>query len=236
MLPGHIPEEFMPKGATVFFLTVGSVAITRALFSSPHPKDATVVKTALVAIAAVRAGIAFREAVRHDEKGSIAVIQAGDIGPDGRVDGAGLLRVSQVPLHGELPKISPGEVLLQSRGQTYRAGLAPTCNLPMVATASVLVITPKPAIQPAFLAYFLNDPVTQGELRKLATGATIANLKKSAVEQLEVLVPSLADQEKIVALGESLRHLSRIEHRLAELRRIELRALLEERARRNRGR
>jgi restriction endonuclease S subunit len=106
----------------------------------------------------------------------------------------------------------------------------------MIATASVLVITPQPAIQPAFLAHFLNDPVTQTELRKVATGATIANLKKSAVEQLEVLVPALVDQEKIVALGETLRQLSRIEHRLAELRRIELRALLEERAERNRGR
>jgi restriction endonuclease S subunit len=106
----------------------------------------------------------------------------------------------------------------------------------MIASASVLIITPKPAIQPAFLAHFLNDPVTQVELRKLATGATIANLKKSAVEQLEVLVPSLADQEKIVALGETLRQLSRLEARLAELRRIELRALLQERAGRNRGR
>lgn len=193
-------------------------------------------KTALGVIAAVRAGIAFREAIRHDENGGIAVVQGGDIGPDGRVDGAGLLRVSQVPLQGELPRISPGEVLLQSRGQTYRAGVAPPCKLPMIATASVLVITPKPAIQPAFLAHFLNDPVTQAELRKLATGATIANLKRSAVEQLEVLVPSLADQEKIVALGETLRQLSRIEARLAELRRIELRALLQERAEGNRGR
>ncbi len=51
-----------------------------------------------------------------------------------------------------------------------------------------------------------------------------------------MLVPSLEDQEKIVALGETLRQLSRIEVRLAELRRIELRALLEERAERNRGR
>jgi restriction endonuclease S subunit len=106
----------------------------------------------------------------------------------------------------------------------------------MVATASVLVITPGPAVRPGYLAHYLNDPITQAELRMLATGATIANLKKSVIEQFEVLVPSLEDQEKIVALGEALRHQSRIEARLAELRRIQLRSLLEGRAERNRGR
>jgi restriction endonuclease S subunit len=106
----------------------------------------------------------------------------------------------------------------------------------MVATASVLVITPGPAVRPGYLALYLNEPTTQAELRKLATGATIANLKKSALEHLEVLVPSLEDQERIVALGDTLRQQSRIEARLAELRRIQLRALLKERAERNRGR
>lgn len=188
-------------------------------------------------LADVRPGIAFREAIRHVEGGRIAIVQAGDIGAGGKINIADLLRLEGVPARGDdLPLLSPGHVLLQSRGQSYRAGVVPPNLQPMVATASILVITPGLLVRPAYLAYFLNDPVTQAELRKLATGATIANLKKSAVEQLEVLVPSLEDQEKIVALGETLHQLSRIEERLAELRRIELRALLEKRAERNRGR
>src|SRR5262249_11168519 len=126
--------------------------------------------------------------------------------------------------------------LLQSRGQTYRAGLVPPHVGPMVATSSLLVITPRPIVRPGYLAHYFNDPITQAELRTRSTGATIANLKKSAIEQLELLIPPLEDQEKIVGLGETLRHQSRIEARLAELRRIQLRTLLEERAERNRGR
>lgn len=193
-------------------------------------------KVPLIVIAKVRSGIAFREAIRHVEGAPIAIVQAGDIGTDGMIDPTGLLRVPTAPTQGELPTLTPGEILLQSRGQTYRAGLVPPHVGPMVATASLLVITPGSAVRPGYLAHYLNDTATQAELRTRATGATIANLKKSELEQLEVLVPSLEDQEKIVALGETLRQQLRIEARLAELRRTQLRALLEERAERNRGR
>lgn len=193
-------------------------------------------KISIAGIGRVRSGIAFREAIRHIEGAPIGVVQAGDIGADGLINPAELLRVSAIPMQGELPTLASGEVLLQSRGQTYRAGAVPPHEGRMVATASILVITPGPSIRPDYLAYYLNDPITQAELRTRATGATIANLKRSALEELEVLVPSLEDQEKIVALGEVLRQQSRIEARLTELRRTQLRALLEGRAERNRGR
>lgn len=190
----------------------------------------------MVRIAKVRSGVAFREAIRHVEDAPIAIVQAGDIGTDGLINPTELLRVSTVPVQGDFSTLTPGEVLLQSRGQTYRAGLVPPHVGPMVATASVLVIAPGPAVRPSYLVHFLNDPTTQAELRTRATGVTIANLKKGALEEFDVLIPSLEDQEKIVALGETLRQQSRIEARLVELRRIQLRALLEERAERNRGR
>jgi len=193
-------------------------------------------KAPLGDIAKVRTGIAFREAIRHVEGGDIAIVQAGDIGADGIVDTNSLLRVAGLSAQGEAAFLLEGEVLLQSRGQSYRAAVVPAHALPMVPTASVLVIKPSHAIRAAYLAEFLNDPATQAELRKLSTGATIANLKKSAVEQLEVLVPALEDQDKIVGLAETLRQISRIEVRLAELRRIELRLLIEKLAEKNRGR
>lgn len=164
------------------------------------------------------------------------MVQAGDIGADGDIKLAELHRIASVPVQGKLSTLAAGEVLLQSRGLSYRAGVVPPHVGPLVAAASVLIITPGPVLRPAYLAQFLNDPATQAELRARATGATIANLKRSELEQLPVLVPSLEDQEKIVALGDALRQQSRIEARLAELRRLQLRALLEERAERNRGR
>lgn len=185
-------------------------------------------------IAEIRSGAAFREAVRHTEEGQFLVVQAGDVGNDGRLDIPQLLKVSDLPV-ASAPLIA-GQVLLQCRGQTYRAAIVPAHDRTMVATASVLILTPSPLVQPEYLAHYLNDPVTQAELRTLATGATIANLKRSALEQLQVLVPTIEDQKRIVALSNTLRVISRLEARLAELRRIELRALLEKCAERNRKR
>ncbi|MEZ5844811.1 MAG: restriction endonuclease subunit S [Hyphomicrobiaceae bacterium] len=193
-------------------------------------------ENALGSIASIRSGISFRETIRHVEGGCIAIVQAGDIDADGVIDTEGLLRVVNLPMQKSAPLVAVGDVLLQSRGLSYRAGVVPSHAKPIVATASVLVISPGPAVRPAYLAHFLNDPVTQAELRTLATGATIANLKRSSLEQLQVLVPSIEDQERIVAYGETLREISRLETRLAELRRTELRALLEECSKRNRKR
>lgn len=187
-------------------------------------------------VADVRAGTSFREGVRHREDGTIAVIQAGDVQADGLINLSGLLRTREMPVKGEPRTLTAGEVLLQCRGMSYKAAVVPPHDVPMVASASVYILTVRPIARPAYLAHFLNDSVTQTELRKLATGATIANLRRVAVEQLEVLVPTLEDQDKIVALAESLHKLGRLEARIAELRRIELRALLEERAERNRKR
>jgi restriction endonuclease S subunit len=144
--------------------------------------------------------------------------------------------VKEAPTRGELPVVAEGEVLLQCRGQNYRAAVVPAHDLPLVPSASVLVLTPGQQVTPAYLAHFLNDPVTQAELRTLATGATIANLKRGSLEQLQVFVPSIEDQKRIVAYGETLREISRLEARLAELRRTELRALLERCSERNRRR
>lgn len=193
-------------------------------------------KIPLEQAASVRAGVAFREAIKHEEGGAIAIVQAGDVHVDGGLDVKGLTKVKEAPTRGELPVVAEGEILLQCRGQNYRAAVVPAHDLPLVPSASVLVLTPGQQVTSAYLAYFLNDPVTQAELRTLATGATIANLKRSSVEQLQVLVPSIEDQKRIVAHGETLREISRLEARLAELRRTELRALLERCAERNRGR
>jgi restriction endonuclease S subunit len=193
-------------------------------------------KTQLRLVASIRPGIQFREAIRHAEHGEIGVVQAGDIGVDSAIDLDRVTRVTGIPNLPDHQTLAAGEVVLQCRGQAYRAAIVPATDMKLVASGSLLILHPQPSMRAAYLAHFLNDPSTQAELRKLATGATIANLKRSALEQLEVLLPSLEDQDRIVALGETLREQSRIEARLAELRRIELRVLLEKCAEKNRRR
>jgi hypothetical protein len=179
----------------------------------------------------VRIGSPFRERIVHQPGGAHRVVQGKDIGLDGTLGLDGMVRVSDVPGRGEPDVLSPGEVVLQTRGSSYRAAIVPQSDIPMVAAGSLYVMAPYASrIDPEFLVFFLNLPSTQTTLRQLATGSTILNLRRSAVEQLEVPLPSLADQRRLVELGRLVRMQSDIAERLNQLRLQEIHALALERA------
>jgi len=50
-----------------------------------------------------------------------------------------------------------------------------------------------------FLAYYINSTTSQQMLEKEIKGTTIAAIKTKDLEELEVLLPSLEDQKKVVA-------------------------------------
>ncbi|MGY4408544.1 restriction endonuclease S subunit [Bradyrhizobium sp. LB7.1] len=78
--------------------------------------------------------------------------------------------------------------------------------------------------------FFLNLPKTQVVLRQAATGSTIPNIRRDAIERLEVPLPSLPDQHTLAAAGRLLRQQADIETRLNNLRMQELHLLATARA------
>ena len=101
----------------------------------------------------------------------------------------------------------------------------------MVAAGSLFILRPDPSRATAeYLVFFLNLPTTQTLLRQLATGSTIPNLRRAAIEQLALPLPSLADQQKLVAVSRLVRQQADIEARLTALRMQELHLLAAARA------
>ena len=91
---------------------------------------------------------------------------------------------------------------------------------------SLFILRPDPSrILADYLVFFLNLPTTQALLRQLATGSTIPNLRRTAIEQLALPLPSLADQHKLVSVGRLVRQQADIEVRLNSLRMQELNLL-----------
>jgi restriction endonuclease S subunit len=114
---------------------------------------------------------------------------------------------------------------------SYRAAVVPKGAPPMVAAGSLFILRPDPkGVSPEYLAFFLNLPATQATLRQFATGSTIPNLRRSAIEQLQVPLPSLSDQHQFVALSQLVRRQADIEERLNILRLQELHLLATARA------
>ena len=75
----------------------------------------------LIEIAEISHGYSFRGRIEADPNGDVLVIQAKDMGGDGVVDFSQAIRKSDVPIRSSL-LLRAGDVLLQPRGVTYRAG------------------------------------------------------------------------------------------------------------------
>jgi len=177
-------------------------------------------------LATIRSGSPFRERIVHEPGGRFRVVQGKDIGSDGTLGLDAMVQLSEVPGKGTPDVLRAGEVALQTRGSSYRAAVVPQSDIPMVATGSLYVLAPDASrIDPEFLVFYLNLPGTQATLRQLATGSTILNLRRSAVEHLEVPLPTLSDQRRLVELGRLVRKQSDVAERLNHLRLQELHAL-----------
>jgi hypothetical protein len=184
----------------------------------------------------LRVGSPFRERIQHDARGKFLVVQGKDIGSDGALILDGMVRVAEAPNKKAPDTLSQGDVIFQTRGVSYRAAIVPNVSTPMIAAGSLFIISPDAArIAPEYLVFFLNLPATQAALRQMATGSTIPNLRRSAIEQLEVPLPNLPDQHWLVELASLVRKESEISKRINSLRLQELHALTVERAKKAGG-
>jgi hypothetical protein len=182
-------------------------------------------------LATIRIGSPFRERIVHEVGATYRVVQGKDIGSDGTLIVDGMARIAEVPGKGAPDILGAGELVLQTRGLSYRAAVVPQDAPPMVAAGSLFILRPDPAqITAEYLVFFLNLPATQTVLRQHATGSTIPNLRRAAVEQVEVPLPTLSDQRQLVTLSRLVRRQASIEERLNTLRLRELHLLATARA------
>lgn len=177
-------------------------------------------------LAVVRIGSPFRERIVHEPGGAYRVVQGKDVGTDGALNLEGMARITEVPGKGPPDVLGADELVIQTRGLSYRAAVVPRHAPPMVAAGSLFILRPHPdRISPKYLVFFLNLPATQGVLRQSATGSTIPNLRRSAIEEIQVPLPSLSDQQQLVALSQLVRRQADLEERLNTLRLQELHLL-----------
>jgi hypothetical protein len=185
----------------------------------------------LIDLVSVRIGSPFRERIIHEPSGAYRVVQGKDVGTDGTLHLDGMTRIAEVPGKGEPDTLHAGELVLQSRGLSYRAAVVPEDPHPMVAAGALFILRPDPArVSAEYLVFFLNLPATQMVLRQNATGSSIPNLRRSAVEQVQIPLPSLSDQHQLVELSRLVRRQAEIDERLNALRLQELHLLATARA------
>ncbi len=159
-------------------------------------------ETTLKYIASVQMGYSFRVRLEPDPQGDVAVIQMKDLTENHRIDTQGLAIVKMNDFK-EQHRVKEYDIVFRSRGQTNTAALLDTdCPTAVIAAPLLRVRVEKKTILPAYLCWFINQPVAQTFLHSQATGTAMRTIGKAALDELVVLIPPLEVQEHIIALAQ----------------------------------
>lgn len=155
----------------------------------------------LAAIASVRMGYSFRSRLEVDAEGQVAVIQMKDLDESSLLRPDGLARIGMPDLK-DRHLVQDGDLLFRSRGGTNWAALVGSGLGRAVLAAPMLLIRPKTEmVDPDYLQWFINHPATQCVLAGQAAGTAVKMIGKSVLDGLQVALPALADQRRIVQVA-----------------------------------
>jgi len=168
-------------------------------------------RVSLGELAGIKAGYPFRGSIEEIPGGPVRAVQMKDMDP---IDGVRWQGVVRTRLSGrrEADWLSPDDLLFVSRGSRFYAACldAPPERAVCGPHLFHVRVKPRAAVIPAFLAWQINQPPFQRELRRTAEGSSQLSLRRPVLEGLPVGIPSEADQQRIVKLV-------RLAHREREL-------------------
>jgi len=96
--------------------------------------------------------------------------------------------------------LEEGDIVVGRRGEIGRCAVVGPSESGWVCGTGSFFIRPLPSLDSQFLAHLIRSPEYREQLEKLSTGATMKNLSNTALGDLFVSVPPLAEQQRIVAL------------------------------------
>jgi len=148
-------------------------------------------------VAQVQAGYLSRSRVRGSAKGTHRLLQARDVSADEGVsiDTAVLFHPER---NAELYRVSVGDILIVARGNDHRAVLIDTDLDDVLASSVFHIIRPvADLVRPGYLAWWLNQPDVQAEIKAGSRGTGIGYVSRQVMEQLPVDLPPFEVQQRI---------------------------------------
>lgn len=185
-------------------------------------------ETAVGKIAVLQAGYPFRGAIEEVPDGDVHVVQMKDVDPEGRVAWTGTLR-TMLPGRRRPEWLREGDVLFVAKGARFYAALVDRPPEQAVCSPALFRIrVSEPAlIDPAFLAWQINQPPFQRQLHQAAEGSGQLSIRRPVLEALILSLPPLARQRSVVALADLARRERRALQHLINNRERQLHALAE---------
>lgn len=153
-------------------------------------------------IANVQMGYSFRSRLENSKDGRVAVIQMKDLKDDNIVNCDELTRIEMEPIK-EHHLAQKGDLVFRSRGHDSTSAVLLDDPGKAIVTAPLLRIRiNKPdKILPEYLNWYISQRDAQVFLTSRAKGTVQKMISKEAIENLEVSLPALEQQQKIVELA-----------------------------------
>lgn len=176
-------------------------------------------------------GFTTRGRLEPAASGGLLAIQLRDIQGD---DVVGTARLHRYELY-DLPDhflVRGGEVIFRSRGAPNIAvTVSATLDEPAAVLLPLIIIRPiREMVQPEYLAWAINLPEAQRRLDVEARGTNLRMIPKAALARLDIPLPDLATQSRIVTIHTLAKHERSLLRELADCRERLTRLILTERA------
>ncbi len=153
-------------------------------------------------LATVQMGYSFRSRLEASPGGEVAVIQMKDLLNDNTVGCDNLVRINMKTVK-DHHLVQKGDLVFRSRGSlTTAAILLKEPGRAVVAAPLLRIRVTRPdRILPEYLNWYISQRDAQIFLTSRAKGTVQKMISKQAIEELEVVLPSLEKQKTIVELA-----------------------------------
>lgn len=153
-------------------------------------------------IAEVILGFTFRTTLKETVDGNIAVLQAKNISDEITINSRDLATIYLDKIRtNALAKNN--DVVISSRGN-FKSAVIRSDKLPIIAASSTYLLRLHfKEVLPEYLSVYLNSKYGQKLIKERTTGVVISALPKKDLEDLEIITPSIKNQQKAVAVYEN---------------------------------
>lgn len=185
----------------------------------------------LAELSDIHSGYTARGKLEPLPEGGVPALQLRDVGTEGAAPGPDFQRYDL----GKLPDryfVRGGEVVFRSRGEpNAAAAIHDPLPEPAVVIVPLVIVRPDRArVLPEYLAWAINQPDAQRRLGAEAQGTSLRMIPMAVLENLEIAVPDLPTQKRIVELNVLARQEGKLLRQLAARREELVSAILGEAA------
>ena len=151
-------------------------------------------------IADIYSGYLFRTKVENVEKGSFQVLQMANVAKSGDIDWSSLSRVN-IDSVKSIQMIQRGDILFKAKGFSHTAILVDRTEKNTIASSFFFIVRVNSMnVLPEYVTWYINQKPAQQYLARTSAGTGIRYVNRANLRGLEIVVPDLVTQKKVVKL------------------------------------